>query len=55
MEVPEVSQSEEGQKQKLRVVVQVANQILGQGQSAQSYHQMKWTPEAIHNRVITFK
>jgi parvin len=48
IEVPEVSQSEEGQRQKLRVVLQVANQILAQPH----WQAPKWTAETIHDKDL---
>uniref|UniRef100_A0A914V5Q1 Calponin-homology (CH) domain-containing protein n=1 Tax=Plectus sambesii TaxID=2011161 RepID=A0A914V5Q1_9BILA len=48
IEVPEVSQSEEGQRQKMRVVVTTANKILAQPQ----YQTPKWTPEWIHGKDL---
>lgn len=46
IEVPEVSQSEEGQRQKLQIVVQTANRILGQPRE-----QEKWSADLIHQKV----
>ncbi|CAJ0952869.1 unnamed protein product, partial [Mesorhabditis belari] len=48
IEVPEVSQSEEGQRQKLDIVVSTANRILTPGQ----YENAQWTPEMIHQKDI---
>ncbi|CAN8022728.1 unnamed protein product, partial [Ixodes persulcatus] len=48
LDVVEVTQSEEGQKQKLRTVVDCANQILG----LPKWGQYKWTVESIHNKNI---
>lgn len=57
IEVPEVSQSEEGQRQKLRIIVDALERILHeQGAAAssagqQSGGQQKWTAEMIHAKV----
>jgi hypothetical protein len=56
IEVPEVSQSEEGQRQKLRIIVDALGRILheqGAGSSAsqQQGGQPKWTAEMIHEKV----
>ncbi|GMR50399.1 hypothetical protein PMAYCL1PPCAC_20594 [Pristionchus mayeri] len=48
IEVPEVSQSEEGQRQKLQMVVQTANRLLQGG----AHEQLKWTAEQIHGKDI---
>lgn len=48
IEVPEVSQSEEGQRQKLHIVIETVNRIIGQGQ----YEKAKWNAEVIHNKDI---
>ncbi|GMS97381.1 hypothetical protein PENTCL1PPCAC_19556 [Pristionchus entomophagus] len=50
IEVPEVSQSEEGQRQKLHMVVETANRLLQSG--AQQHEQPKWTAEQIHGKDI---
>jgi len=47
VEVPEVTQSEIGQKQKLRVVLEVINTIL---QRPQSWTTQKWSVESIHSK-----
>ena len=57
IEVPEVSQSEEGQRQKLRIIVDALGRILheqGAGSSAsqQQGGQPKWTAEMIHEKDI---
>ncbi|KAF8376142.1 pat-6 [Pristionchus pacificus] len=49
IEVPEVSQSEEGQRQKLQMVVQTANRLL---QGGAQHEQPKWTAEQIHGKDI---
>ncbi|OXU24530.1 hypothetical protein TSAR_001687 [Trichomalopsis sarcophagae] len=46
LDVPEVTQSEEGQRQKLAVVLNTANRILG------CYPPYKWSVESIHSRNI---
>lgn len=46
MDVPEVTQSEEGQKQKLAVVLSAANRVLGR------YPPYKWSVESVHSRNI---
>lgn len=46
IEVPEVSQSEEGQRQKLDIVISTANKILTPGQ----YESNKWNPDMIHSK-----
>lgn len=48
IEVPEVSQSEEGQKKKLHVVLETVNGIIGHGQ----YERPKWNAENVHNKDI---
>ncbi|PIC37385.1 hypothetical protein B9Z55_016029 [Caenorhabditis nigoni] len=48
IEVPEVSQSEEGQRQKLQIVIQTANRILGQPRD-----QEKWSADLIHQKDFT--
>ncbi|KHN75708.1 Paralyzed arrest at two-fold protein 6 [Toxocara canis] len=48
IEVPEVSQSEEGQRQKLHIVIETVNRIIAQGQ----YEQTRWNAENIHNKDI---
>lgn len=49
MDVPEVTQSEEGQKQKLAVVLSAANRVLGQ---YPPYTQTKWSVESVHSKNI---
>lgn len=46
LDVPEVTQSEEGQKQKLAVVLCAANRVLGR------YPPYKWSVESIHSKNI---
>lgn len=46
IEVPEVSQSEEGQRQKLHKVIETVNRIIAQGQ----YEKAKWNADLIHNK-----
>ncbi|XP_076759233.1 beta-parvin-like isoform X2 [Xylocopa sonorina] len=46
LDVPEVTQSEEGQKQKLTVVLSTANRVLDR------YHSYKWNVESIHSKNI---
>lgn len=46
MDVPEVTQSEEGQKQKLEVVLSAANRILGH------YPPYQWSVESVHSKNI---
>uniref|UniRef100_V5G4K4 Beta-parvin n=1 Tax=Anoplophora glabripennis TaxID=217634 RepID=V5G4K4_ANOGL len=48
LDVPEVTQSEEGQKQKLSVVLSHFNQVLG----IQRIKHNKWSVEAIHSKNI---
>jgi parvin len=48
LEVPEVTQSEEGQRQKLRVVLGTANQILG----LPRWSSQKWSVESIHSKSL---
>lgn len=56
IEVPEVSQSEEGQKQKWRIIVDALNRTLHEGGGGQSISQPggqpKWTAEMIHAKDI---
>lgn len=47
LDVPEVTQSEEGQKQKLEVVLSAANRILGRYSPP-----YKWNVESVHSRNI---
>jgi len=46
LDVPEVTQSEEGQKQKLAVVLSAANRVLGR------YPPYKWSVESVHSKNI---
>ncbi|XP_057334867.1 beta-parvin [Microplitis mediator] len=46
LDVPEVTQSEEGQKQKLEVVLSAANRILGR------YPPYQWSVESVHSKNI---
>lgn len=46
LDVPEVTQSEEGQKQKLAVVLSAANRVLGR------YPPYKWSVESVHTKNI---
>lgn len=46
LDVPEVTQSEEGQKQKLTVVLSTANRVLGR------YPPYKWSVESVHSKNI---
>ncbi|XP_070158972.1 beta-parvin isoform X2 [Polyergus mexicanus] len=46
LDVPEVTQSEEGQKQKLTVVLSAANRVLGR------YPPYKWSVESVHSKNI---
>ncbi|VDD86175.1 unnamed protein product [Enterobius vermicularis] len=48
IEVPEVSQSEEGQRQKLHIVLETVNSIIIHG----DYERPKWNAENIHNKDI---
>lgn len=48
MDVPEVTQSEEGQKQKLQIVLGTANRILG----LPMWSSQKWSVESIHSKNI---
>ncbi|CAD6191254.1 unnamed protein product [Caenorhabditis auriculariae] len=47
IEVPEVSQSEEGQRQKLQIVIATANRVLGQ-----PHEHAKWSANEIHQKDI---
>jgi parvin len=49
LEVPEVSQSEEGQRHKLRVVLDAANKVLGLPRWSQ---QQKWSVDSIHSKSL---
>jgi len=46
--VPEVTQSEEGQRNKLRIVLGVANRILG----LQRHQATRWSVESVHTKNI---
>lgn len=46
LDVPEVTQSEEGQKQKLAVVLSAANRVLGR------YPPYKWNVESVHSKNV---
>lgn len=46
LDVPEVTQSEEGQKQKLTVVLSAANRVLGR------YPPYKWSVESVHSKNV---
>lgn len=48
LDVPEVTQSEEGQKQKLSIVLAHVNKILG----LQRYPHNKWSVESVHSKNI---
>uniref|UniRef100_A0A023FL22 Putative alpha-parvin n=1 Tax=Amblyomma cajennense TaxID=34607 RepID=A0A023FL22_AMBCJ len=48
LDVVEVTQSEEGQKQKLKTVVDCANQVLG----LPKWGQYKWSVESIHQKNV---
>lgn len=48
LDVPEVTQSEEGQRQKLRVVLGTANVILGKSRWSED----KWSVEKIHSKNL---
>merc|ERR1712210_89840 len=45
--VPEVTQSEEGQRNKLSIVLAVANRVLGLQR-----HQARWSVESVHTKNI---
>lgn len=52
--MPEVSQSEEGQKQKLRIIIDALNRNLsapGGGQGGTGVSPQKWTAELIHSKA----
>ncbi|XP_055339329.1 beta-parvin-like isoform X2 [Paramacrobiotus metropolitanus] len=49
VEIPEVTQTEEGQKQKLKVVLDEANRIL---LGDQGWQQPKWSVEMIHSKYL---
>ncbi|XP_046996487.1 beta-parvin isoform X1 [Schistocerca americana] len=48
LDVPEVTQSEEGQKQKLGIVLAATNRVLG----LPRWSQQKWSVESIHSKNI---
>ncbi|CAG0885139.1 unnamed protein product [Darwinula stevensoni] len=48
LEVPEVTQSEEGQKHKLRIVLNAANQCLG----VHRWPNLQWSVEKIHSKNL---
>ncbi|XP_065345813.1 beta-parvin [Cloeon dipterum] len=48
LDVPEVTQSEEGQRQKLNVVLSTANKVLG----LPRWSQNKWSVESIHSKNL---
>ncbi|GLH01063.1 Filamin-A [Gryllus bimaculatus] len=48
LDVPEVTQSEEGQKQKLGIVLAAANKVLGHPR----WSQQKWSVESIHSKNL---
>ncbi|KAF4532175.1 hypothetical protein B566_EDAN002237 [Ephemera danica] len=48
LDVPEVTQSEEGQRQKLGVVLATANRVLG----LPRWSQQKWSVESIHSKNV---
>ena len=47
LQVPEVTQSEEGQRNKLRIVLGFTNQVLGLQRG-----QQKWSVESVHTKNI---
>ncbi len=47
LQVPEVTQSEEGQRNKLRIVLGFANHVLGLQRG-----QAKWSVESVHTKNI---
>lgn len=49
MEVPEVTQSEVGQRQKLHVILDTINTML---QQPTSWHHRKWSVESIHSKNL---
>ncbi|XP_052810743.1 beta-parvin-like isoform X2 [Mya arenaria] len=51
VEVPEVSQSEQGQKQKLRVILEVINNILNLPQLG-TWNQQKWSVDSVHSKNL---
>ena len=48
LEVPEVSQSEEGQRHKLQIVLGASNQVLG----LPMWSQQKWSVESVHSKSL---
>ncbi|XP_065224000.1 beta-parvin [Planococcus citri] len=48
LDVPEVTQSQEGQKQKLRIVLSAVNRLLGYSH----FNQPKWDVESIHSKNV---
>nr|CAD7451198.1 unnamed protein product [Timema bartmani] len=48
LDVPEVTQSEDGQKQKLGIVLRAANRVLG----PQRWSQQKWSVESVHSKNV---
>lgn len=48
LDVVEVTQSEEGQKQKLKTVLDAANKVLGLAH----WNQLKWSVDAIHSKNV---
>lgn len=48
LDVPEVTQSEEGQKQKLQIVLGASNQVLG----FPAWSTQKWNVESIHSKNV---
>ncbi|GAU97989.1 hypothetical protein RvY_09197 [Ramazzottius varieornatus] len=48
VEIPEVTQTEEGQKQKLKVILDEANRIL----QVQQWQNPKWTVDTIHSKYL---
>lgn len=46
--MPEVTQSEEGQKQKLQIVLGASNQLLG----LPIWSNQKWSVESIHSKNV---
>ncbi|XP_046685942.1 beta-parvin-like, partial [Homalodisca vitripennis] len=48
LDVPEVTQSEEGQKQKLGIVLAAVNRVLGHPR----WSQQKWSVESVHSKNI---
>ncbi|KAK7590396.1 hypothetical protein V9T40_002009 [Parthenolecanium corni] len=48
LDVPEVTQSQEGQKQKLRIVLSTVNRLLGYSH----FSQPKWSVESVHSKNL---